>query len=380
MRLARACLVLGLLLGCGTDTDISDRPLFPDGFIVFQAVVLNGLDGSAVPEADVNLRIQIGRHTLQSEVSNGIHVIYGVPDNTAVFVLADAPGLAPFVAKLTIDGTGSIENGDFDFRFFNVLMYPVGTAPGDLTVTVFSGDGGTPVQGATVVATQDQQPVFVPVDTPLFPGVGVLPSSVIQTTDASGRAVFPGADLVLGARYSIDVFGAIVDGVFLVPSQNQSITIGSSVPEIVVFLNRPLLTPVAITSNNEDGAIHNNLVVRFPYAIELCTPTSPLSWTNSSGSFSPFILDLDGDGTVAQPALTNPVSAVLSDGNSTLTVEESYGIGTQAFDVNDDLFVTFNNIRLKPESTDDASCRLLNQVELRDTNTNVVTTIHVNDP
>jgi hypothetical protein len=296
-----------------------------------------------------------------------------------VFVLADAEGFAPFIAKLTIDGQGSLLTGDLDFRFFNVLMYPVGTVPGDLTVTVFSADG-TPVDDATVVATQDQQPVFVPVDTPLFPGVGILPGSISKTTAGGGVATFPGAELVLGARYSIDVFGAIdANGVFLVPSQSESVTIGASVPQLAVFLNRPLLTPVAISANNEDGALHNNLVVRFPYGIELCAPLSPLSWTNTTSSFAP-PANTDADTVTAGPALTTPVTATLSDGGQTLTVEEFYGLDTAAFDPEDNLFVTFNNVRVKPVGSGDASCRVLNQVELRDTNTNVNPTIHVNDP
>jgi hypothetical protein len=59
-----------------------------------------------------------------------------------------------------------------------------------------------------------------------------------------------------GAEYSIDVFGALdANGVFLVPSQNNTIRIGSQVPEVVVFLDRPLLTPVAISANNEDNLV-----------------------------------------------------------------------------------------------------------------------------
>jgi len=371
MRLSQATLVICALAACSTDTDISDRPLFPDGFIVFQAVVLDGLTGDAVDPVD--LRVQIGHHVLPSELDNGIHVVYGLPDNTGVFVLADADGYAPFVAKVTIDGTGNLATGDLDYRFFNVLMYPVGTSPSDVTVSVFTADG-TPVDGATVVATLDQQPVFVPVDTPLFPGVGILPGSVVAQTANGGKATFAGADLVLGAEYSIDVFGALdANGVFLVPSQNNTIRIGSQVPEIVVFLDRPQLAPVAISANNEDGAIHGNLTVRFPYAVDVCSLNTEHTWFASGG-------DTDFDGNVAAPVAINPVTLTKSTGDTTLALEENYGTGLQAFDPNDNLFVTFNGVRLKPRGAGDASCRALSSVELRDTNRFVSTQIHVNQP
>jgi len=371
MRLSVASLVVCTLFACSTDTDISDRPLFPDGFIVFQAVVLDGLTGDAVDPVD--LRVQIGHHLLPAEFANGIYDVYGIPDNTGVFVLADSPSYAPFVAKVTIDGNGNLATGDLDYRFFNVLMYPVGTSPSDVTISVFTADG-QPVDGATVVATLSQQPIFVPVDTPLFPGVGILPGSLVAQTAGGGKATFAGADLVLGAEYSIDVFGALdANGVFLVPSQNNTIRIGAQVPEIVVFLDRPVLAPVAISANNEDGAIHGNLVVRFPYAVDVCSQTIEHTWSGSGG-------DTDFDGNIAGPASITPVTLTKSAADTTITLEESYGAGLQAFDPNDNLFVTFNGVRLKPRGAGDTSCRTLNSVELRDTNRFVSTQIHVNQP
>jgi hypothetical protein len=380
--LAFACLAASA--ACGTNTDLDDRPLFPDGFIVFQAVVLDGVDGSQI--VDVDLRVQVGHHTLPSEQlegvdgANGIHIIYGIPDNTGVFVLADAEGYAPFIAKVTIDGNGSVTTGDLDYRFFNVLMFPIGTSPSDLSVTIFTADG-EPVANATVVATLNQQPTNVPVDTPLFPGVGILPSSAVATTDAAGKATFSGDNLILGGRYSISVFGALdAQGVFLVPSSATNVTIGATVPEIVIFLDRPLLTPIAISVNNEDAGIHSNLVVNFPYEVELCSLTSAHTWQNVTNQ-SPFFLTLDtnANGTVAQPALANPVT-LTGDGTATLTLEENYGNTTAAFDGGDDLFIQFNGVTLKPRGAGDGSCRSLSTVEIRDTGSFVNPRIHVNDP
>src|SRR5258708_932582 len=102
MSLSRAMFAFGVLASCSTDTNTSDRPLFPDGFIVFQAGVLDALDGTKIDNP--NVRIEVGHTTLPAEVVNDLQVIYGVPDATEVFVLSDAAGYAPFIAKISING------------------------------------------------------------------------------------------------------------------------------------------------------------------------------------------------------------------------------------------------------------------------------------
>jgi hypothetical protein len=164
-----------------------------------------------------------------------------------------------------------------------------------------------------------------------------------------------------------------------VPSSPTSVTIGATVPEIVVFLDRPLLTPVAISANNEDAGIHTNLVVTFPYVIEVCSASAQHTWTNVTTSQG-VVADTDIDGTVAQPANPNPVTLTVGGGGTTITLEENYGLTTQAFDPQDDLFVQFNGVTVKPAGSGEASCRALNLIELRDSGLNVVTRIHVNDP
>jgi hypothetical protein len=379
MRLTYHAAVVAMVLSsmaCQTNTNTKNRPLFPDGWIVIEAVVLNGLTGA--PVASPNLRVQVGHHVLPSEDSNGLYYVYGVPNNTPVFVLADAGGYSPFIAMVSVNGAGNVLTGDYYYQFYNVMMYPMGTVPGNIVVSVYTADG-TPIDSATVVATMTAASAMVPVSSPLASGVGILPNSVVATT-SGGKATFSGASLILGADYSIDVFGALdAAGVFLTPSQNNTVTIGEEIPEIVVFLDRPAMTPVALQASNEATGIGSQLAVTFPYPIELCTPTASYTWTNTTANHTG-TADTDMDFIVAAPAAVDPVTAARSVGDTVLTLGYVAGVGATAFDAGDVLWVRFNNVLLKPKGAGDGSCTLLGQVELRSTGSRVNTEIHASQP
>ncbi len=375
------------LASCSTDTDTTNRPLFPDGYNVLQATVTNGLTGE--PIDNVNLRVQVGRDTLDDEIVSSLHMIYGIPNATEVFVLADAEGYSPFIAKVTLTGTGNIQTGDYAYHFRNVLMYPVGTTPRDIQVSVYQIDG-TPVDGATVVLTLSAASVFVPVETALQSGVGILPNSLVQVTANGGKAVFPASGLIFGGTYSIDVFGALdANGVFLQPSQNSLVTVGVNVPEVVVFLDKPVLVPVAATTNTETAGERSTLVINFPYAVDKCTSTGWWVNNNCFDEFPPvFIhaclsLDTDIDGYYARPHASASVTEAFSNGNTTLTlnyVTNEINDATAAFDAQDNLWVFFGGTQVKPRGASDSSCTPIQLIELRNTDDFINTEINANIP
>lgn len=372
-------MVAALLGACSTDTDLTNRPLFDNGVNVFEANVIDAITGATVEMATV--RVQVGRHVLDvtpSEAGSGAassyFTIYGIPYGD-FRVSASAMGYSDFEAlKGFTDGSpnDSLSDGDpFIYYFNNIVMYPEGTVPQGITVSVIDGNNGQPVAGATVVAALSSVGSPIPVSNVLAPNVGLRPQTLTGETAADGKVDLMAGDLVIGGNYQIDVFGALdAQGVYLVPSNNTSITVGQDVQEVLVFLSRPSLIPVALKTNNEDvGGFDTNLQVTFPYAVEICSSTSSHYWSNQSGN-------TNGISPVATPATTNPVTATLSDGDTLLTLV--YNVLSGSDDPGDDLRVFFGGVAVKPKGSSAGSCTPLSSVDIRN-GANVNTTINVRD-
>ncbi len=371
--------VVALLGACSTDTDLTNRPLFDNGVNVFEANVLDAITGATVEGATVS--IQIGRHTLDSSpaeegsgADSAYFTIYGIPYGD-FRVIATAPGYNHFEALKSFTDSSpndSLAQGDpFVYYFNNIVMYPEGTVPEGITVSVIDGNNGNPVADATVVAALTGVGGPVPLSNVLAPNVGLRPNTLTGTTGADGKVNLDAANLVLGGDYSIDVFGALdAQGVYLVPSNNQQVTVGEDVQQVLVFLSRPALTPVALKANNEDiGGTDPNLQITFPYAVEICSNPTSHFWSNLSGN-------TNGISPVATPATTNPVTAALSSGDTVLTLTANILSGTD--DPGDDLRVQFSGVAVKPKGSSAGSCLTLSNVLLRNS-TYVSTIITVRD-
>ncbi len=377
----RLLLTATLVASCSTDTDVTDRPLFPNGVNVFEAQVIDGLTGARVANAEV--AVQVGRHILDAANDDGFYTVYGIPYGS-FRVMVSAPGYVDFRAMVDFTGNGKATDGVYSYTFNNILIYPTGNIPDDIVVSVYDGNDGSPVPDATVVASLTGITGFVTVDDPLAPGVGLLPSTIAAHTDASGKAVLPASSLVMGGTYSINVFGALdQNGVFLVPEQNETVKVGFTVQEVVTFLTRPVLRPVAVSANNEDRAVAVGfLEVNFPYPIEICSAAQSQSWSNTTSAHSPntFALDhndSDGDTTVTSPATSSdPVTATLLNDDTTLHLV----FNTENDDAGDDLWVTFSGVYVKPlgsEGTNTAgSCHSLGTIGLRDTSISPSSTVN----
>lgn len=363
--------VLGLT-ACPTGTPIeaSDKPLFDNGVNVFEAQVVDAMNGTLLTGAQVF--VHVGRHALDATEDSGFYTVYGIPRGT-FRVTVTMTGYTPFRAMKSFNGNGRLSWGDpLSFEFNNILMYPEGSVPGDLIVSVYDGNTGAPVEGATVLASLVDVTPVIDISSPLAPNVGILPPTLAGATDAAGKAIFTAANLIMNGEYFIDVYGALdADGVYLVPVSNRSIIAGRQVQEVVVFLSRPALNPVALMANNEEDVTNTELVVTFPYEIELCTTdANDHGWNNSTSWHT--AADTDGDGTVTSPSATAPVTSALEDGGTVLRLS----FATENDDAGDALYVDFWGIRVKPAGASDGSCTSLGNVSLRGSGT-VDTEIHV---
>lgn len=345
-------IVAALLGACSTDTDLTNRPLFDNGVNVFEANVLDGLTGATVEKATVS--VQVGRHTLESSPQaegsgsgsdSAFFSVYGIPYGQ-FRVTATATGYNDFVALKWFDDSNpsdSLANGDpLIYYFNNILMYPSGSVPMPVTISVFDGNSGAPVANATVVAALDDTNSLISISDPLYPDVGLKPTTFAKTTGPDGKVDLDAASLIMGGVYSISVYGALdAQGVYLVPATNYSVTVGESLQQVVVFLDRPNAYPVAIKANNEDSATHPNLQITFPYPIEICAIPAMHYWQNNSG-------------TTPQPDPTTPVGVALSSGDTVLTLTPNVASGTN--DTAMDLTARFYNLALKPKGASDNSC------------------------
>src|SRR5689334_8589219 len=120
MNRTTTLLVAALASACGTDTDLTNRPLFDNGVNVFEANVLDGLTGATVTGATVS--VQVGRHTLEASAeaegsgsdATSFFTIYGIPYGQ-FRVFATAPMYGDFQALVDFDGSdpnASIADGD----------------------------------------------------------------------------------------------------------------------------------------------------------------------------------------------------------------------------------------------------------------------------
>jgi hypothetical protein len=350
--------------GCSTSIDRTNVPLYDNGVHVFEAQVVNALTAERIEDATISLLL--GKYTLDAIFENGQHTIYNIPYGT-FRIDATAQGYNHFQARKSFTAaspSASLSRGDsLVFYYNNLVMYPEGIVPQGVTVTVYDGSTGATISNATVVATLVGVGAAVPITDVLAPNVGLTPDTLVTTSGSNGEATFAPEDLVLGGTYAINVFGALdAQGVFLVPSSNLSVTVGQTFQQLPAFLSRPFQVPVALGANNEDfvnGGTNPNLVVTFPYAIELCSTPSSHTWFNST----PFPADTNGNGTVATPPATNQVTATLSNGEATLTLAYNLQAGTD--DPGDNLYVTFSGVQVKPKGAAATSCTSLSLVSLR---------------
>ncbi|MEM6730082.1 MAG: hypothetical protein AAF658_00920, partial [Myxococcota bacterium] len=155
---------------------------------------------------------------------------------------------------------------------------------------------------------------------------------------------------------------------------------------ITVFLGEPVQVPVALSANNdpEEGTeFQEDLVVRFPYPIEVCSDLDLHSARIvGGGTFPPFDgPDGDGDTTVNSLDDDDQTTFMLDETNTVLTLSfvlDATDDASQTDPVdmtNDALSVSFVNFQVSPVGA--STCQNLTNVEIRNTGRNVSNTIDV---
>lgn len=354
-----------LVVGCGPDIDLAERPLFSNGVNTLTFMVYDGFTGAGVENAQ--LSVLVGGYTIEARAEGNVYVASQLPQGTfPTFV--DAPGYLSFVGSASPNGTGSLlpsantaGPATQSYRLYQVVLYPESRVANDIVVKAFESDGGAAVASGQVVATLTSANAFlgVTLDSLLAGTFTTRPTTLIASIGADGTAVLPKEKLVLGGSYSIDVFGATnAGGTYLTPAQNATIVAGQSFPQINLFMGPPAVTPVAITTNNEEPGIYQTWVVTFPYPVEVCNNPDVHAWTVASSQG-----DLNTNGIVASPAAENPVGVAINGG--AVTFSPNFGTGNNAFDPGDGLLdVTFTNVGFRVVGG--STCTQINAIPLRD--------------
>lgn len=353
-----AFLVIGLGVGCAGEEEV-DRPLFPNGVNTLTLFLYDASSGAGVTSATVE--VWVGKHVVQAVREENVYTLAQIPGGTfPVFI--QAPGYLRFIGNYNFTGSGLLSNPTQ--RYYATaaaLVYPTQTLGEDVEVRVYESDNGNAVVDGTLVATIDPaaglQGIVNEVTPTLNGQLGLRPTTIVASLN-NGVAVLPKNDLVFGATYRIDVYGAKnAEGSFLQPAEITNFRAGRQFPKLVIFMGPPAVSPIAVWANNEDSSAQvPSLVVRFPYPVLVCSDAENHQWQNLSG-------DTNGNGAFAAP--DDPaVEVQLTEGDSTLTLSPKFV--TQ--DNQDDLRVRFLNVGLRVQGSD-TTCYPLQNISLRDSGT-----------
>ncbi len=345
---------------CGPDIELGDRPLFANGVNTVTYVSYDAITGAPIENA--TLKVDVGAHVLDAKTNGNSHVVGQLPYGTFPTAVS-APGYLSFAGQTQTDCNGNLTSPTSQcFKTYQVALFPEGAVNEDVQVKVFDSTEGAPVTSGRVIATLTNAPTHVGTNfSNLLPGsFNTRPSTVVMSLGADGSAVLPKGSLVLGGTYSVDVFGGRnAKGAFLRPTENKMITVGVDLPQMVLFMGTPAVDPIALSANNEKPAVLDALVIKFPYPVEVCSDESSHGWymVDYQG-------DLNGNGVMATPDASRPVTVTTTDG--ALTVRANFAIvaGVSTFQPTDGrLVVMFSGISVKVQGA--SNCVPLTSVGLR---------------
>lgn len=365
-----------LLAGCAIEVDPSERPLFWNGSNTLTALLFDGQ--TAAPIENATVQVRVGADLLDAKRDGNVYTVAQIPPGTHL-VQIRAAGYLDFIASQAFSNTAQLGNPNATITFVTrtAAMFPAESVPDDLTVKVYESGSGAPVQSGTLVATLDaaQLPVLPTgaLADPLPGTFGFMPR-VVTVDLLRGVAVFPKANLILGASYKLHVLSAKdADGRFLASElATASIRPGFDANELLLFVGPPAVVPVALSANNETaGAKSKELVVKFPYPVVVCSKSSEMGWTNET----PGSADTNDDGIITAPAAKDSVRVTLEEAGTVL----SLGYKSAVEDLEDSLQVEFRGVRVQVASGVTNPCVELEKVKLRDSAATVSTRITVRD-
>jgi hypothetical protein len=263
-------------------------------------------------------------------------------------------------------------------------MYPEQGVPENFVVRVLENQNGAAVASGRAVAVLNSTPDFLIGN----PSAGLnningnygLVRRVISIDIQNGVATFPKEQLILGANYNLEFINLRnAAGQYLDPMTNNfGFTPGQDRPELVVFAPLPAVNPQVRTSNNErdnsfpSDLFVNNLVVTFPYPVELCSDIADADWFNFIGS------NEDGDLVVAAPPSTGQQVNISFNGDNTeMTLAPIFGSDNRANDPGDSLGVSFDDVYVRVRGS--SSCTYIWDLRMRDTGNSLNAQIYVRE-
>ncbi len=383
MKLKHLIFVVGVLtmllvVSSTCELEKSSDPFF--GTAVLQGTVFDAVTGTSLADAVITITVRSQTISVTSD-ANGGYSLTGAPTNGDYLISSALTGY--FTSESVIETNGGL-------NYQNIFMYPEGNVD-DFTITVVD-NFGRPIAGATVYVVADMNSPQIDVDTDLPSYQNTLPIQegstkyALQTvtTDANGVVTVTGATLIKGADYRIIVKDMVNAETVALDDIEDEFTAGSiNMINKTVFAYNPVLVPNAISVNNEelinygyeDAKFHNTtLVVNFKDPIEVCSDSTDHDWINTTaGSFPSMTTnDTNGNGETASAPATDPFTATLSNNNKTLTVTPAYDADPNDRDTGDNLIIYFTGIQVKVTGADYYPCTDLDDVEIRETMSDVV--------
>ncbi len=349
-----------LAMGCGTDVELGNRPQFSQGGSVLTVLAFNGITGEALTGA--TMKVRIGPNEITATANGNAYTFNNLPAGihpifASVASFLDFAGVTP-----TLAGTDLVNPA---YTTASLAMYPQNSVANPYTVKVYDNRGDA-VAGGKLIMTMSTPPglVYEQAMTALIGGAYGLKPTVKQYDIAGGVVTIPVADLIWGAEYMVEAYGATnAAGQFLMPAGAQKILPSKEYPQEEIFLGKPSPTLVVVKASNE---VPNNekagpaLTVWFSQPMERCveasvhdffTPTTtvnndptttqasePTDLTKDNAAFAP---SADGLSLVITPTVATP-------------------------DANDTATVTLSNIEVKPKGEANDQCKsIFTEVLLR---------------
>ena len=306
------------LLGaaCGPEIDLAERSAYTNGSNTITILAYDATTG--VPLNDATVKFMAGVYELPVVKNGNANVVAQVPRGEHLATV-EAPGYLPFVGQADAQDCDGPTNNGYEqcFYTYQAALYPATGVTENVVVKVFEQESGAPVTAGQVLARLDStnDPASTQFPNPLPGNFTLRPNTVVGTLGADGTATFPKEQLILGASYDVVVYGArSATGAPLEPSfSGTSFAAGASLPVLTVYLQAPGDEPVALSTNTETaGGIDPTLIVKFPYAVEVCSQTA-------SHDFQ--LVDTTN---TAVKNMANPVTVALSTDGQQLTLTPNF--------------------------------------------------------
>ena len=195
----------------------------------------------------------------------------------------------------------------------NIYLYPLGSSAGDVTVYVY-GPQGSPIPNATVLLRQNasNNNIISYTGDRLYATAG-LNASLIGTTDDTGKAIFDGAQLTLGGRYSAVVEALPFENQELRTTTTGDFVVGtdSAIRVVNMSLANGAASLFAISASNSDTSTitpDGTLTITFNQPIALSTMDFTATISNGTLVSSTVTGQLSGDHMTLtlEPSISTP--------------------------------------------------------------------------